>query len=120
MARFSGIIGFVDFKEGKPGVHREDVYIERLYKGDVIRNTRRWEGANDQVNDNLQINNQFSIIGDPYAYEHFFAMRYISWMGSLWKITNVEVQRPRLILTIGGVYNGSHRSTRKAGNDSRI
>lgn len=120
MARFSGIIGFVDFKEGAPGVYREDTYVERQYKGDVIRNTRRWEGANDQINDNLQINNQFSIIADAYAYEHFFAMRYISWMGSLWKITNVEVQRPRLILTVGGVYNGPRRSTTKARSNSRV
>lgn len=105
MAKFSGVIGFVDFEEQAPGVYVENVFIERHYKGDILRNTRRWEGS-DTLNDNLMINNQFSILADPYAYEHFFAMRYISWMGSFWKITNVEVQRPRLLITIGGVYNG--------------
>jgi len=71
----------------------------------LARNTRRYESA-DQVNDNLTIANEISIVADPYAYENFHAMRYVEFMGAKWKISNVEVQRPRLILTIGGVYNG--------------
>ena len=77
---------------------------ERDYRGDVLRNTRKWENG-EHLNDDLNVNNQISIVADAYANENFFAMRYISWMGAYWKITNVEVQRPRLILTIGGVYN---------------
>lgn len=105
MARYSGVIGFVDFDEQAPGVYVENTFVERHYKGDVLRNTRRWEGS-DTLNDNLKINNSISIVADPYAYAHFFAMRYISWMGSFWKITNAEIQRPRIILTIGDVYHG--------------
>ena len=105
MARFHGVVGYSDTVETKPGVWTETV-IERVYSGDILRNTRRWEPS-QQVNDNLNINNQISIVADAYAYDHFFAMRYIKWMGTLWKVTNVEVQRPRLILTIGGVYNGN-------------
>lgn len=103
MAKFHGMIGFVHTEETAPGVHSE-VVTERQYKGDVIRNTRRFENG-EHLNDNLTINNQFSVIGDSFVYQNFPAMRYIKWMGSSWKITNVEVQRPRLILTIGGVYN---------------
>ena len=58
------------------------------------------------LNDDLVLNNQLSIVADAYANQHFFAIRYVRWMGALWKITNVEVQRPRLLLTVGGVYNG--------------
>lgn len=103
MAKFYGAIGYVEFVDKGLGVW-EEVTTERKYTGDILRNTRRWENG-QTLNDNLNINNQFSIVADAYAYEHFFAMRYISWMGTLWKVTNVEVQRPRLILTIGGVYN---------------
>lgn len=104
MAKFYGAIGYAETIEKTPGVWEEQI-TERNYSGDVIKNTRRWQ-AGENLNDDLIINNIFSIVADPFAYQNFFAMRYISWMGALWKITNVEVQRPRLILTIGGIYNG--------------
>lgn len=86
------------------GVH-EDVVTFRHYRGDVIRNTRRLvEG--EKVNDDLTVGNSISIVSDPYANEHFFAIRYVEWAGTLWKVTEVEAQRPRLILRLGGVYNG--------------
>ena len=104
MAKFHGAIGFVQIEETAPGVHSE-VVTEREYYGDVIRNTRQWERT-EHLNDDLAINNQFSIVGDAFAYGNFQSMRYIQWMGSYWKISNVEIQRPRLILTVGGIYNG--------------
>ena len=104
MAKFYGAIGYVQIEEGAPGVYKE-VIDEHNYYGDVLRNTRRYEST-EHLNDNLLINNQFSIVADAFAYENFHAMRYIVWMGSRWKITNVEVQRPRLLLTVGEVYNG--------------
>lgn len=104
MAKFYGKIGYAETKETVPGVYTETI-TERSYKGDVLRNTRRWESS-ENLNDNLNVNNLISIVADAFAYDNFFSMRYIEWMGSKWKITNVEVQRPRLILTIGGVYNG--------------
>lgn len=104
MGRFHGVVGYAETVETVPGVSSE-VTKERTYYGDVIRNTRRWESGQN-LNDNLNVNNSISIVADAYAYDHFFNIRYVRWMGSLWKVTNVEVQRPRLILTIGGVYNG--------------
>ena len=105
MSKYYGTIGYAKTIETSPGVWEETI-IEKNYKGDVLRNTRRYESA-DKLNDNININNQISIIADSYAYENFFSMRYITWFGSKWKITNIEVQRPRLLLTIGGVYNDS-------------
>lgn len=104
MARFYGVIGFVTTNDNNNGVH-EEVATEYNYRGDVIRNSRRLENG-ISLNDNVVINNQFSIIADAYAIQNFQNMRYVKWMGVSWKITNVEVQRPRLILTAGGVYNG--------------
>lgn len=103
MAKFHGKIGFLDTQETAPGVYSE-VITEKEYYGDVLRNSRRYENG-EYLNDNLALNNQISVVGDVFAWTNFQTMRYVEWMGSLWKVTNIEIQRPRLILTIGGVYN---------------
>ena len=104
MAKFYGKIGYADTVETKPGVYEEQI-VERSYYGDLIRNTRRLQSA-DQVNDDINISNEISIVADPYATNNFHTMRYAVFMGTKWKISNVEVSYPRLILTLGGVYNG--------------
>ena len=104
MAKFYGVIGFAEPRETTPGVV-EDSISERKYYFDILKNTKRWENG-DGLNDNLNISNQFSIVTDPYASQHFFAMRYLSWQGEKWIISSAEVQDRRIILTIGGVYNG--------------
>lgn len=107
MAKFHGFIGYVNFQENEtaPGAYIE-VTTERPCNGDVLRSERRWESA-DKVNDNLTINNRFSIIADEYAVGNTQYMRYLKLNGALWKIISFEIQRPRIILTIGGVYNGN-------------
>jgi len=104
MARYYGRIGWAETAETAPGVW-EEVITERKYYGDVIRNSRRWENG-ESLNDNLIVSNSISILADEYAYTHLANIRYVEWMGSLWKPSSVEVQRPRIILQIGGVYNG--------------
>ena len=104
MAKFFGTIGFGITEETSLGVWEEKI-IERQYYGDVLRFSRRWEMA-DKVNDNLNVSNQISIVADPYACENFAFIRYVEWAGVKWKVPTVEVQYPRLILSIGGVYNG--------------
>lgn len=101
--KWYGAIGYAETIETEPGVWEEDI-IERNYYGEVTKNTRLLQSS-VSVNDNVNVSNLFSIIADPYANENFHAMRYIEFMGTKWKITNVEVQYPRLILTVGGVYN---------------
>lgn len=104
MAKFYGKIGYASTVETKPGVHEEQI-VERSYYGDLIRNTRRLQSA-DKVNDDINISNEISIVSDPYATNNFHTMRYVVFMGTKWKVSNVEVSYPRLILTLGGVYNG--------------
>lgn len=103
MAKFYGEIGYGITEETTPGVWEEKI-VKRNYFGDTIRNTRSLQG-NDKVIDNINISNSFSILADPYANENFHLMLYVEFMGTKWKITSVEVQYPRLILTVGGVYN---------------
>jgi len=104
MAKWFGTIGFAETVETSPGVWEEQI-VTRQYYGDLVRNTRRLQSS-DKVNDDVNIANEISIVADPYANENFHAMRYAEFMNSRWKINTVEVQFPRLILELGGVYNG--------------
>lgn len=104
MAKFHGKVGYGNTVETKPGVH-EEVITEQEYYGDVIRNSRQLRDG-ESINDDLSVGNSISIVADAYANEHFFAIRYVEWAGTLWKVSNVEVQSPRLVLRLGGVYNG--------------
>jgi hypothetical protein len=105
MTRFSGLVGYVDTPvETAPGVHVESM-VELSYKGTVVRNTRRLENG-ESVNDDISVNNSISIVADAYANEHFHAIRYVRWAGSTWRVVTVDVERPRLLLRLGGKYNG--------------
>lgn len=104
MARFHGRVGYGETVETTPGVW-EDAIVEHSYFGDVLRNARNLqEGEN--LNKDLSVQNMISVVADQYAYDHFFAIRYVEWMGALWTVSSVEVQSPRLLLRLGEVYNG--------------
>lgn len=105
MAKFYGPIGYADTVETAPGVWEEQI-VEHNYYGDFIRNTRQLQSS-ETLNDNINVANEISIVADPFARENFHKMRYVKFMGAAWKISNVEVGYPRLILTIGGLYNES-------------
>lgn len=104
MGKFFGAIGYGVTVETTPGVWEEQI-TERQYYGDLIRNLRKLESSG-HLNDNINISNEISIVADPFAYENFHSMRYVEFMGAKWKISSVEVKYPRLILTVGGLYNG--------------
>lgn len=106
MAKYFGEVGYGDSVETPAGSGVwVDQIVERPYYGDVVRNIRRLDEGED-LNPDVTVQNSISIVADPYAFEHFFAIRYIRWAGTLWTVTSVEVQSPRLILSLGSVYNG--------------
>ena len=104
MAKWFGKIGFSEDKEVAPGVWRS-VITEREYYGDVYKTTRRLQ-ISGEVNDSVTVANTISILADPHAVDYFYNMRYASFCGTNWKVSDVEVQYPRLVLTLGGVWNG--------------
>ena len=104
MAKFFGEVGYLETEESAPGVFMEKI-TTREYYGDVLENRSRWNGA-EQLNDNVSCENRISILADPYAYQHFAQIRYVVWMGVKWKVSSIDVQQPRLILNIGGEWNG--------------
>lgn len=103
MAKWFGVIGYAETVETAPGVWEEQI-TERSYYGEVIRNTRRLQST-EHLNDDVNVSNEISILADPYAINNFHSMRYVEFMGARWKVSNVDVQYPRLKLSLGGVYN---------------
>lgn len=104
--KFSGSIGFwLPETEVSPGVWKPTI-VEKPYAGDVIRNYRNAQNQNSQ-NDDLVLNNQISILSDLYLRDNWDSIRYVLWNGVRWKVTSVEINYPRVILQVGGVYNGA-------------
>lgn len=104
MAKFYGNIGFVKSVETEPGVWEEET-IERPYYGDITRPITRFQSSGG-VNDDVVISNNISVIADPFANENFQYMKYIVLMGAKLKVNTAELQYPRILLSVGGVYNG--------------
>lgn len=104
MARYYGAIGFADGEvETAPGLWSERI-VEHTYRGEVTRNQVRWNQGSE-MHDPLRIDNAISVISDPYLERHVSDIRYITWLGSKWKVSSVSIQRPRLIIQIGGLYH---------------
>ena len=103
MAKYSGKIGFMVTKEIEPG-YWEETIVEKPYRGDVTRNTSRMQ-TNSNTIDDITVSNGISVIGDPFAHEKFMHIRYATFMNNKWKVSNVEIQYPRILLTLGGLYN---------------
>ena len=123
MAKFYGPVGYAETVETAPGVYVEKI-TERMYFGDLTRNTRRLQSS-ETLNDDINVANEISIVADPFANQNFHRMRYVGFMGANWKISNVEVHYPRLILTIGHSWMPGPRrkvpcvlsASRQQGND---
>lgn len=104
MAKWFGKIGYATTKETRPGIWEASV-DEMSYYGDTVKNTRRL--TNDaKANDDISVGVDISVVADPFAYNNFHKMRYVEYMGSKWKVSSVDPQYPRLVLTLGGLYNG--------------
>lgn len=104
--RFFGPVGYGESAETPPGSGVwTDVITERSYRGDVVRNARRLEDG-PGLNPNLRVNNSISIVADDHAVKHFFRIKYVVWENVYWTVESVEVRSPRLILSLGEVYNG--------------
>lgn len=111
MARFYGKVGFIDFVETSPGVW-DQIATERSYSGDVKRISNRYASSIvNGVNEDLVINNQISIIADPFINNHFPSIKYVEFKGTKWTVRDVDATKyPRLILTLGEVYTNGQQS----------
>lgn len=105
MAKFYGKVGYAVTTETSPGVWTDGI-TEYYYYGDLVRDTNSKWSPGDSINDDLTISNAISVIADPYMYQHYHEIKYVEFEGMLWKVTSIEVKRPRLIMSLGGIWNG--------------
>ena len=98
-------VGYARSAETDTSVYSDEIEKEGEYTADLIRNSRSINNG-DKINDEINIANRFSFIADPYAFSHFLNIRYVIYMGTAWRVTDVEVEYPRLIISVGGVYTG--------------
>ena len=108
MAKWYGKVGYITTTETSPGVWTDE-YVEREYYGNMTRNHKRFENS-QTLNDDIKLQNEISIVCDPYALQNFQYIRYVEVMDSFWRVTAVDVQYPRLVLSVGGVYSGQTSS----------
>lgn len=103
--KWCGVIGYVEkMVETSPGVYTDKI-TERKYCGEVRRPAHSYQ-SNETLNDDINVTNEISIVADPFAKKYSHLMKYVEFMGAMWKITKIDYNHPRLILTVGGVYNG--------------
>lgn len=109
--KFAGKVGFwIDDAESRPGIY-DGKMIERHYTGDVTRAYYKWSERDNSTTDDLRLNNQISIVGDIFALENWGSIKYVLWNGVCWKVNTIGVNPPRLVLEIGGVWNGKRCTT---------
>lgn len=103
--RYCGNIGYLIHVREK--YEEYDTWVIRKYKGDVL-STNKYLQQGYSINDSLVVNNRISIVADPYAYDTWDRIRYAEYMGKKLKVTSIDkdLSNKRLILTLGGVYNG--------------
>lgn len=102
--RFYGDVGFVKTVETEPGMWESETTLKPYY-GDVLRNNRRYQPG-DKINSDLVIENEISIVADKFAYENIGAMRFVNYLNVNWEVSSVQVEPPRLLISLGGVYIG--------------
>lgn len=104
MAKWYGIVGYGADVEVRPTVWKT-VITEKKYSGDLIQNNRMLQ-TSDKVNEDINVSNKISIIADPFVLENASSIRFVEFMGAMWKVNTIDFQYHRLILSVGGVYNG--------------
>lgn len=105
MAKWCGKVGYAETVETERGIYESQI-VERTYYGDVMSSRWKRQQSSEKINDDINLANVISIVADPFANQHCSEMVYVEFMGTKWKVTDVEIQYPRLILSMGGVYNG--------------
>lgn len=103
--KYYGAVGYAETTQTTPGVWKEQI-VDRYYYGDIIQVHRRLDSS-QQINDDVSVSNKISIVADPYAVDNFLNIRYITWLGKKWKVSEVSVETPRLVFSLGGLYNDS-------------
>lgn len=111
MAKFAGLVGYVTEQEKVPGVW---TIVENpvMMRGDIIRQVS--DNMNDlkvgtsinKIYSDIFLSHRVSLMADSYAFENYMRIQWVMINGKKWKATSIEVQRPRIIISIGRLWDG--------------
>jgi hypothetical protein len=104
MTRFRDKVGYVSQGSLVDGV-QEVIVTERVYKGEVLEATSSLQDG-EKVNDDIRLQDRISVLADAYGLENFSRIKFVVRMGIPWIAQTVRVERPRIIISLGGVYHG--------------
>lgn len=102
--KFTGKLGYSITQETSPGIW-EDKIVEKDITGDTLSSNYRFENPSDAILD-INLQTKISVVIDTYIKDHFGYIKYVKFQGVAWNVKSVDMQYPRLILTLGGLYNG--------------
>lgn len=103
--KFSGKAGFrIDDVEIEPGVYKPQVVVKAI-KGSVVSNSYQHQNSDKSTIDNVRITNQLSIVANQFLNKHITNLMYVEFQGVKWKVESFDIQPPRVVVSLGGVYN---------------
>lgn len=102
--RWYGAIGYATDVEIKPGVWVPQI-VDRKYQGSLFKNKTALQQT-AEINSGITFNHSLSVIADPFAYENYYSIKYVTYLNKKWIVTNIVMEYPRMTLTLGGMYNG--------------
>lgn len=113
MNKWYGIVGYVEDVETEPGIWTQKV-TEKNYYGDIVKNTSRWTQSTTGLNDNTTVDSQIRILADPFAKQHFSSIKFVEFMGAVWEVSSITPEYPRIVVSMGGLWNGEREQTESA------
>lgn len=108
MAKYAGSVGYATQVETSPGIWKSKI-TEMNVRGDIINQGVAYQQG-EKINDDVNVQHRISIVMPPHSLPHD-QIKFVTLWGNAWEVNSIEIRRPRLILTLGGVYNGERETT---------
>lgn len=106
--RTSIVLGFSEKnKEVRPGVWKMQPE-EVTHRAKLLTYNKDYDSG-EEVNDDLKLRNRYEIVMKDKKLD-YQDMRYVIVKGTKWKVSALEFLEVRIIITLGGVYNGGQTS----------
>lgn len=103
--KYVGNIGFLSSNTEVTGGIATQPIISKRYFGEIITTSSRLQ-TQDKINPDVTINNSIAILLDGYLNNNLSNIVYVEFLNKKWSVSSIELRHPRVILSLGGLYNG--------------
>ena len=98
-------LGFSYTRDDGHGVWKQ-VNTEKVYKAEITSHKWYLNREKDTPNVSYKTGESFSVLMDSFLQENLGYITYVVLNGVKWDISSIDVQRPRVHITPGGMYHG--------------